>query len=798
MNRPILVILIGYIIGIIWGLYVNKSIVLFYIILLLIYYIINFKYKKSKFKIFSVKRYFRYLKLIIKINVIITIIISSFISNLIVNYSNNKYENLYKDLEKIEIEGIIISNKIEKEFSNRYKMKVTTKEFKNTYLYINTNKNIELEYGDKIKTYGNFQEPQTSRNYKGFNYKEYLKTLKIYGTVNVKNIEVKEKRCANILMQIANDIFIKIKRNIEVTYNSKTQGIILGVMLGYTENIEEDTKEQFSESNISHVLAVSGMHVSYIIYLITNSMQNPFGKRKTKIVVCIALVIYMFITGFSTSVVRACIMGIISSMAFVVYRRNDTTNSIAISALIILINNPFSLLSMSFLLSYGGTIGIILFKSQIEKILLNVKIRNRKYKYIFIKIQRRCQWIIEGISVTISAQIVIAPIIILNFNTLGIAFLVTNLLLNCIIGAIVMGGLVQILIAFVSLKMAFSISKIIEVFTYGLILISKIGGNIPLGSFKIVTPNLYQVIIYYVIMCFSLYLYKIFHVRNPNATQIRVKNMFHLIKYKIKGHKKKIRYIVLISIITFIVINVIPHKLKIYFIDVGQGDATLITTPYGKKILIDGGGSSTYNIGKNVLVPYLLDRKITDIDYMFISHFDQDHCGGLFAVLENLKVENIIIGKQDSEYENCKEFLKLAQEKKVKAISVQAGDTIKLDTKIRFEILWPDSQNMISDNGINNNSIVAKLNYKEFSMLFTGDIEEVAEKQILHEYKNLNILRSSILKVGHHGSKTSTTQSFLEAVNPNVALIGVGENNKFGHPNDAVIKRLIDFRYKDI
>lgn len=625
MNRPSLVILIGYIIGIIWGLYISKSIVLFYIILLLIYYIINFKYKKSKFKIFSIKRYFRYLKLIIKINVIMTIIISSFISNLIVNYSNNKYENLYKNSETIELEGIIVNNKIKKTYSNRYKMKVITKEFKNTYLYINTDKNIELEYGDKIRLYGNFQETQTSRNYNGFNYKEYLKTLKIYGTINIEKIDIKEKRCANILLQISNDIFLKIKNNIESTYSSETQGIILGVMLGNTESIDEDTKEQFSESNISHVLAVSGMHVSYIIYLISNSMQKPLGKRKTKIVVSIMLVVYMFITGFSISVVRACIMGIISSMAFVVYRKNDTVNSIAISALIILINNPFSLLSMSFLLSYGGTIGIILFKPQIEKIILSIKIRNRKYKYVFIKIQRKCQWIIEGISVTISAQIVIAPIIMLNFNTLGISFLITNLLLNCIIGAIVMGGLVQILISFVSLKIAFSISKIIEVFTYGLILISKIGGTIPFCSFKVVTPDLYQVIIYYVIIFLSLYLYRIFHIRNPSVTQIRVKNVFYLIKYKMKCNKSKIKYIILISVIAFIVINIIPHKLKIYFIDVGQGDATLIMTPQEKKILIDGGGSSTYDVGKNVLVPYLLDRKVTKIDYMFISHFDQDH-----------------------------------------------------------------------------------------------------------------------------------------------------------------------------
>ena len=126
------------------------------------------------------------------------------------------------------------------------------------------------------------------------------------------------------------------------------------------------------------------------------------------------------------------------------------------------------------------------------------------------------------------------------------------------------------------------------------------------------------------------------------------------------------------------------------------------------------------------------------------------------------------------------------------------GDVINIEKDLKFEILWPKEE-QIQENILNNNSIVAKLKYKDFSMLFTGDIEEIAEKQILNEYKNdLDELNSSFLKVGHHGSKTSSTQEFLDAVKPKIALIGVGENNKFGHPNDKVLERLEGLRYKDI
>lgn len=165
----------------------------------------------------------------------------------------------------------------------------------------------------------------------------------------------------------------------------------------------------------------------------------------------------------------------------------------------------------------------------------------------------------------------------------------------------------------------------------------------------------------------------------------------------------------------------------------------------------------------------------------------------MFAVLENLKVENIIIGKQDSEYEHCKEFLKLAKSKKVKVVSAEAGDVVKIDKYSYFQILWPDAKKMISDNGINNNSILAKLVYGDFSMLFTGDIEEKAEKEILEKYKNSNILDCNILKVAHHGSKSSSIQEMLEKNTPQMAVIGVGENN-YGHPNQDVIKRLEDSR----
>lgn len=169
---------------------------------------------------------------------------------------------------------------------------------------------------------------------------------------------------------------------------------------------------------------------------------------------------------------------------------------------------------------------------------------------------------------------------------------------------------------------------------------------------------------------------------------------------------------------------------------------------------------------------------------------------GLLTFMEELRVNTIIIGKQFEDSNNYQKFIKIVKNKKISLKVVEAGQKVNIEEDLYFDILWPDSKDRIKDNILNNNSLVCKLNYKNFSCIFTGDIEEIAEKSILQKYKNTNILKSTILKVAHHGSKTSSTEEFLNAVKPQIALIGVGINNKFGHPNDKTLKNLKDINCK--
>lgn len=229
----------------------------------------------------------------------------------------------------------------------------------------------------------------------------------------------------------------------------------------------------------------------------------------------------------------------------------------------------------------------------------------------------------------------------------------------------------------------------------------------------------------------------------------------------------------------------------------GQGDSTLIVTPNDKSILIDGGGSENYDVGQNTILPYLLDRKITKIDYVIISHFDTDHVGGILTVLSEINVGKVVIAKQYENSENYNEFLKTVKQKKIRVEVVSKGDKINIEKDVQIQILFPEEK-PIEKNALNNNSLVLKLSYKNFSMLFTGDIEAVAEERLVEIYANTNALSTTILKIAHHGSKTSSIQEFLKLAQPQIAVIGVGGKNPYGHPNSAVIDSLMEQRNKNL
>lgn len=744
----------------------------------------KFKNEKNKYKkiLFIDKIYEKRAELAKYINIIILYVIVLTISAIYVDKTNENYNQKYSKYNNsnLKIAGTIVSDIEEKDYKYVCRIKVESvnknKYFKRDFLLLNVKRSDDfdlnkIKYGNKIMITGEYIEPSRARNYKGFDYKQYLKTQKIYGTItvnNINNIKIIKENNVNIIDLVTNNIKDKMKENLKKILSKDTYALATGILIGYDNEINEEVIQAFKNSNLSHMLAISGAHTNYIILAINIIFAKKIiGTRKQKIIIIVFLIFFMKITGMTPSVVRAGVTCIIYMIASLTFRKADTANTISIVTLITLLENPFNLFNVGMQLSYAGSISIILFYNIFEE---KINISNKIFKYI-----------VENMLITISANIFIIPIMWYNFNTISLTFIFSNLCAGSILGLSIILDLIVTLLSFLSLKLTAIPAIILNILLKIIIKIAEFFGSLSISKITVTTPSLITIVIYY-LTCIIF----IFARRRLNKNRIL-----------------KMLSLLIICILIF-ELNIFPPlnpKLQVHFIDVGQGDSTLIQTPTNKTILIDGGGSNFeggFDVGNKVLIPYLLDRKIHKLDYVIISHFDSDHCQGILETMKTIRIGEIIISHQKKSSYNYREFIRIVKEKNIKVRFVVAGDNVKIENEISFYILWPTKE-QIEENPLNNNSIVTKFCYMNFSMLFTGDIEEIAEKAILEKYPNKvnskkknehNIFKASVIKVAHHGSKTSSTMDFLEAVKPEIALIGVGANNKFGHPSEETLKKL--------
>lgn len=549
----------------------------------------------------------------------------SIIGDCYTKFCSIQYEKIYSKSE-INDYAIVVSEEKQTEYKKVYTIKtIGSLKNKKFILKININSKISLKYGDLIKVDAEYEKPSIMRNYKGFDYSTYLKSKGIFGTIyaNENDIKVLENNHINILEKtinnIKNCIIYNSKKLIE---DSTTSGLLIGILIGDTSYIDEKTEDDFKNSSLAHMLAVSGQHIAYIIIAISFALKvSRLGKTAGKIISICILILFMLITGLTASVFRAGIMGILIILASLFYRKSDIYTNLGLSLLIILFSNPFTIYDVGLWLSYGGTLGIVLFQKIFnELIVINVKNNT---------LQKILEFIKEMLVITISAQIIIIPIMALNFNQISIIFWLSNILASPIIAISIISGFILIIISVIY----FPLSKIlvipIKFLINLLILIAEKTANIPFSNILVTTPTIGFVVIYYI--CLIIILYN----KRTNKKQYRIEKT---IINKIKNNLKIIFIIATIICMVLYSIKIIDKKLYIHFIDVGQGDSTLIITPNSKIILIDGGGSdSTYDVGENTLLPYLLDRKIKKIDYAMISHFDSDHC--IRSIYNNEKVD---------------------------------------------------------------------------------------------------------------------------------------------------------------
>ena len=620
----------------------------------------------------------------------------------------------------------------------------------------------ELKPGNKLKVTGFYHKGKERRNPGEFDYNVYLNSKSIIGVLNLEgkesvsilNSEINEFN--NLIYQVR----IAIDNRIKEYYSVETAALLRGLLLADRGEISYQTKNEFINAGVVHVLAVSGLHVGYIImiFLVVFGRFNIYLKS---ILTIIGLIIFMLITGVPPSVFRATVMAVVLIIAYLTNRSTNLLNSISIAAIIILILDTNEIYNPGFQLSFAAVLAIGIILPYLNNLINKWNIQNRLLKYIFL-----------FCAVSLSAQVGTLPFTLLYFNKFSVIALVTNFVVIPSIGLIVASTIAGLLISVIIPPIAIYFAGFTDLFTSLILSIIKFSGNLSFSYLSINDYSIIDLIIFYLMLSVLL-------IFLPRFQSVR----------------SKIILLVLIILNTFIYSSVddedlLPeHFLSILMIDVDQGDSFLIKFPNGETALVDAGNATNYfDNGERVILPLLNYLGIDKIDYGIVSHIDSDHYGGFISLMLTGKINKILKPSVDTTLSKDKKFESFARSLEI-PINYFRNEKLEIgNTALYF--LNDDNLNRLHSNSTNDKSGVFKLIYGNTSILFTGDIEKSVEKYYSAKYKYF--LDSDILKVAHHGSKTSSTELFLEYVSPQISLVSAGFKNKFGHPAEEILKRLMD------
>ncbi|MCX7842666.1 MAG: DNA internalization-related competence protein ComEC/Rec2 [Clostridia bacterium] len=608
-------------------------------------------------------------------------------------------------------------------------------------------------YGRRVAINGQLNLPKGVRNPGGFDYRRYLAQSGISALVFAKDYGVKQENYAKkgFLNSIGMSVRDRVVKVIERSLPRQQAGLLNGMLIGYREGMGEEVEKSFSDAGLSHLVAVSGMNVAFIIApLLFVFKRLKISDNISNGITIGALVLFLFVTGFSPSVARAVIMGISILTGKIIMRETDVINSLGLAAIILLAYNPYTLFDIGFQLSFAATLSIILFYKTIREFV------NFKFIPAFAA---------DVLSVTLAAQIGVLPVTAYYFNKVSIISLFSNIIAVPLVEAVTVLGFIMAVIGQFSIVLSQIIGYINCVLLSFILLVSDISSRLPFAVLRIATPPAPAVLLYYALalgLLWNAKLSKIKHVR---------------IFYWSSGA---------VILAALFVGNLLPKGLQVTYIDVGQGDSSLVRTNTGRAVLIDGGGEWA---GESVVIPLLLDYGLTKLDMVIATHGHDDHILGLKPVLSQFAAGCLVLPDNPDD-KGLEDLIRIAEARKIPVIRCNKGDDIRIDKETAFKVLHPDGGNSFEKSPLNNNSLVLRLSYKDISLLFTGDVEKEAEQALSGQSRGLE---ADVLKVAHHGADTSTTDEFVSAVRPKAAVISVGRNS-FGHPASSTLKRLEESR----
>lgn len=532
--------------------------------------------------------------------------------------------------------------------------------------------------------------------------------------------------------------------------------ILTALLFGGYQGINKNVVNDFATTGLIHILSVSGAHMALVAGLIRwLGSWLRLGALTTALLAAVCVLAYACMSGLTPPVIRSAVMGLISLTAVVAGRENHAPAALAASALGMLVYQPLLLYDISFRLSFGATAGLVFL-----------------YRPTLNSVSRLPPWLAGPLAVTVSAQLGVLPLIAWHFNSFPPISVVANIVVLPIIELVIILGLAGVMLFMVAPGLGNIVFVVSSLLIGGVILITGLLAALPFSSVYIPSVGLAGSACYYLLLAW-LYGWRPFHLPGPGQLCRQQPQLGLLAVILAAGILTAYSYW--------------PRPLAVHFIDVGQGDAALVVTPHGKAVLIDAGGNfggSGFDVGERVVAPYLKHYGVTALDYLILTHGHQDHAGGAAGVAGNIKIHNLMLARE--EFSPAVQAL-LHTKPAITLLPVYAGQSFRLDG-VSFVI-----DHAVGDGGRrqqpvagNEVSSVIRIIYGQHAFLITGDLEAPGEAALLAR----GVLPCTVLKVGHHGSQTSSTERFLHAAAPKYAVISAGYGNRFGHPHPETLQRL--------
>ena len=642
-------------------------------------------------------------------------------------------------------------------------------------------------YGDVLKVTGELETPP---QFEDFDYKSYLACQGVYSLIYYPRVEVLDRGEGIQPLQWIYSLRERLSASLARALPEPQGSLAQGILLGLRGNIPDSLYQVFSRTGTAHLLAISGLHLSIIIAMLLSLGILVFGRQRS-IYIWLAFGatwLYVMLAGMHPPVIRAAIMGSLFLIAEYLGRQRSAIIALAFAAAVMVGMQPNLLWSVSFQLSFLAMAGLIslypYFQAWGRKGVASLSGASEK-------IAVTGSMISDGFAATLAAIVAVGPLVAYNFGVVSLVGLpATFLSLPALPFIIVTAALVAFvgLLAWLAAQM---LGWLAWLFLSYLLLVVQAFDALRHSSLEVANVPIWHIWGYYVVLAgviASLNYGKQLTDFSSRLTSGIKKVAEGISKPQSRLPKKwLIPVFLVVAILVWSVGLTMPDdKLHVSFLDVGQGDAILVQTPNRQNILIDGGPyPQKINLELGKKLPFW-DRTI---DLMISTQPQADHVTGLVEVLQRYKVKQVLEPGVSYNSSIYREWLRLVEDKRIKHEIARAGQEIDLGSGIKMEVLNPPEGSFEgTSHDVDNNGVVLRLSWGKVSFLFTADIREEAEFELIGQRANL---KSTVLKVAHHGSKTSTSPQFLAAVDPELAVILVGVDNPFGHPDPEVVERLI-------